>query len=404
MLSVAEAKQRILAGLPLMPVVQVGLNESLGRVLADDVIARTTQPPLAVSAMDGYALRAQDIGNVPVTLDIIEEIPAGHTPAIAVSSGQTARIFTGAPMPAGADTIVIQENTTRDGDRVTIRETAPEGHYVRPAGLDFATGDTLIKAGRLLTARDVGLAAAMNVPWLRVRRRPRVALLTTGDEIVMPGETLGPAQIVSANNFALAALIEATGAEPLTLGIARDNEASLQTLAAAAEGTDLLLTTGGASVGDHDLVQSALAKQGLALDFWRIAMRPGKPLMYGRFGSVPLIGLPGNPVSAMVCAILFLQPALRAMLGLTRDAERTHTAILGHDLGPNDRRQEYLRATLTLNDTGESVATPATKQDSSMFATLARADCLIVRPPDAPPATAGARVEIILLGGGNIGV
>lgn len=404
MLSVAEAKQRILADLPIMPVVQVGLNEALGRVLGDDVVARTTQPPLAVSAMDGYAVRAQDIQNVLVTLDIIEEIPAGLTATKSVSSGQASRIFTGAPMPSGADTVVIQENTTREGNRVTIIESAREGHYVRPAGLDFAAGQTLIKAGRQLTARDVGLAAAMNVPWLRVHRRPRVALLTTGDEIVMPGEALGPAQIVSANNFALAALIEATGAEPLTLGIARDNEASLRTLAAAAEGTDFLVTTGGASVGDHDLVQSALVKQGLALDFWRIAMRPGKPLMFGRFGSVPLIGLPGNPVSAMVCGILFLQPALRAMLGLTQEAERTHTAILGHDLDQNDRRQDYLRATLTTDEASESIATPASKQDSSMFATFASADCLIIRPPNAPPAKAGSRVEIVLLGGGNLGI
>ncbi len=403
MLSVAEAKQRILAGLPLMPVVQVGLNEALGRVLGEDVVARTTQPPLAMSAMDGYAVRAQDIVNVPATLHIIEEVAAGQTPKFPVETGQATRIFTGAPLPDGADAIVIQENTSRDGDQVTVSETAGVGRYIRPAGLDFATGDTLIKAGKQLTARDIGLIAAMNIPWLRVRRRPRVAVLTTGDEIMMPGEALGPAQIVSANNFALAGLIEATGAEPLTLGIARDNEASLQTLAGGAAGTDLLVTTGGASVGDHDLVQSVLSKHGLTLDFWRIAMRPGKPLMFGRFGSVPLIGLPGNPVSAMVCAILFLQPALRTMLGV-RESTRTHTAILGHDLGENDRRQDYLRATLTQDDTGRSVATPATRQDSAMFATLAHADCLIVRPPGAPPAEAGARVEIIPLGGGNLGV
>ena len=403
MLSVAQAKQRILADLPLMPVVQVGLNEALGRVLAEDVIARTTQPPLAMSAMDGYAVRAADITTVPATLRIIEEIAAGQTPTHPVASGQATRIFTGAPLPAGADTIVIQENTTRDGDAVTVSESAKAGHYIRPAGLDFATGDTLIKAGRQLTARDVGLAAAMNVPWLRVRRRPRVAVLTTGDEIMMPGEYLGPSQIVSANNFALAGLIEATGAEPLTLGIARDNEASLQTLAAGAAGTDLLVTTGGASVGDHDLVQSVLSKHGLELDFWRIAMRPGKPLMFGRFGSVPLIGLPGNPVSAMVCGILFLQPALRVMLGLA-DETRTHTAILGQDLRENDRRQDYLRATLTQNEAGEAIATAANRQDSSMFATLAGADCLIVRPPNAPPEKAGSRVEIIPFGGGNLGV
>ncbi len=401
MLSVAEAKQRILADLPVMPVVQVGLNEALGRVLGEDLAARTTQPPLAMSAMDGYAVRAQDIATVPVTLDIIEEIAAGHTASKPVASGQAARIFTGAPLPAGTDTIIIQEDTTRDGDRVTITETVEAGHYVRPAGLDFAAGDRLLKAGKQLTARDIGLAAAMNLPWLPVRRRPRVALLTTGDEIVMPGEPLGPAQIISTNNFALAGLVEATGGEPLTLGIARDNEASLRTLAAAAEGTDLLVTTGGASVGDHDLVQSALTKVGLSLDFWRIAMRPGKPLMFGRFGAVPLIGLPGNPVSAMVCAVLFLQPALRAMLAVSGGAEPVHTAILGRDLPANDRRQDYLRATLTIGDDGEPIATPAQRQDSSMFATLAAAGCLVVRAPSAPPAKAGSRVEIIPLGGGS---
>jgi molybdopterin molybdotransferase len=403
-ISVDEALERILAELPVMPAEQVCLTEALGRVLAEDVAARVTQPPLAVSAMDGYAVRAADVARVPADLTVVAEVPAGRYVEREIGPGEAARIFTGAPLPPGTDAIVIQEDTTRDGDTVTVTEGCEAGHYVRPAGLDFSTGDILLEAGRVLTARDIGLAAAMNVPWLRVRRQPRVAILATGDEIVLPGEATGPTRIVSSNSFALDGLIRSCGGIPVSLGIAGDNAESLRRLAAAAHGVDFLVTTGGASVGDHDLVQSVLGESGLEIDFWQIAMRPGKPLMFGRFGDVPMLGMPGNPVSSMVCAVLFLRPALIGMLGVARRDRHRDFAVLGSDLDENDRRQDYLRATLSWTDTGERVATPFPRQDSSMFSRLAMADCLVIRPPHAPATTAGERVEIILLGGNLSGI
>ncbi|NNG02811.1 MAG: molybdopterin molybdotransferase MoeA [Inquilinus sp.] len=395
MISVEEAERRILAGFEVLPAELVALPEALGRVLAADVASRITQPWAAVSAMDGYAVRAADIDPVPAVLTQIGSVPAGASFDGSVGPGQCVRIFTGAPLPAGADTIVIQEDADADGDQVTVREGAALGTYVRPAGLDFAAGDVLLEAGRLLTARDIGLAAAMNHPWLRVRRRPRVAILATGDEIVMPGEPVGPSQIVSSNGPALAALVTACGGTPVGLGVARDERESLIAMAAGAAGCDLLLTTGGASVGEHDLIREVLGDAGLELDFWKIAMRPGKPLMFGRIGATPMLGLPGNPVSSMVCALLFVRPALLRLLGVARPEPLTATAILGRDLPANDRRQDYLRGRLERDDAGRPVATPFDLQDSSVFSGLAAADCLVVRPPHAPPAKAGDTVPAI---------
>ena len=402
MIPVAEARQRILADLAVMPAEQVGLNEALGRVLAEDVVSRRTQPPQAVSAMDGYAVRAADVANVPASLTVIGAAPAGDPFDGSVDAGQAVRIFTGAAVPAGADAIVIQEDTERGGDTVIVKESAAAGHYVRPAGLDFRAGDVLLKAGRVLNARDVGLAAAMNVSWLKVRRRPRVALLATGDEIALPGEDLGPSDIVSSNTFALDGLVRASGGVPVTLGIAADNEASIRALAEGAKGADILVTTGGASVGDHDLVQAALDDVGLKVDFWQIAMRPGKPLIFGRLGTAPMLGFPGNPVSSMVCGMLFLRPALATMLGIADVEPRLETAILGADLGENDRREDYLRATLARDSDGNRIATPFPLQDSSNFSRLVEADCLVVRAPHAPLAKAGELVSYIALGGGLI--
>ncbi|MFQ5970699.1 MAG: gephyrin-like molybdotransferase Glp [Alphaproteobacteria bacterium] len=404
MISVDDALGRILAPLTPMPAEQVGISGALGRVLAADVAARTTQPPVAVSAMDGYAVRAADVANVPARLEIVGEVPAGQTYDGEVSIATAVRIFTGAPVPSGADAIVIQEDTTRDGNRVVVRERAEAGTYIRPTGLDFSEGDVLLKENHLMTARDVGLAAAMNVSWLAVRRKPRVAILATGDEVVLPGDPMGPARVVSSNNFSLAALVEAAGGVAITLGIAADDPASLSAMASGAAGADFLVTTGGASTGDHDLVQSVLSEHGLKVDFWRIAMRPGKPLMFGHFGDVPMLGLPGNPVSTVVCGILFLVPAIERMLGLARPAEPKRTAILGCDVDANDRRQDYLRATLSYGADGDAIATPFPIQDSSMFARMAEASCLVVRAPHAPPAPAGTRVEIIPLKGGSVGI
>ena len=398
LLPVAEAQQRIIDAVSPMPAEQISLTGGLGRVLAQDIAARRDQPPMAVSAMDGYAVRAADVENLPAILNVVGYAPAGSAFDGVVGPGDAVRIFTGAPVPEGADTIVIQENTEQSGETVRVLEgTAPVGRFIRPAGLDFATGDILMKRGKVLTARDVGLAAAMNVPWLSVHRKPRISILATGDEIVMPGDPIGRDQIVSSNALSLAAFITALGGAPLDLGIAPDEEDGLKALAAGAGGSDILVTTGGASVGDHDLVQRVLGDIGLEVDFWRIAMRPGKPLMFGRIGGTYLIGLPGNPVSSLVCAIMFLAPAIRTMLGIADVLPRKLSARLGTDLPENDEREDYLRASLTRDANGELVATPYGKQDSSMFATIARADALVVREPFAKPAKAGEPVEYIPL-------
>ena len=400
LLPVAEAQQRIISAMSPLPAEQIPLSKGLGRVLAEDVQSRRTQPPAAVSAMDGYAVRAIDVATLPTTLQIVGYAPAGHAFDGTVGPGEAVRIFTGAPLPDGANTIVIQENTEKVDNTIRIIEgEAPSGRFVRPAGLDFLTGDILLTSGTVLTARDIGLAAAMNVPWLMVRRKPRISILATGDEIVMPGDPAGRNQIVSSNALSLAAFILAQGGEPLDLGIAPDEKEGLRSLASGASGSDILLTTGGASVGDHDLVQSVLSEIGLEVDFWRIAMRPGKPLMFGRMGNTYLIGLPGNPVSTLVCALIFVAPALRLLLGMTDIMPQPLNAILGSHLRENDEREDYLRATLSRNDSGELVATPFDKQDSSMFATIARSDALVIRAPFAAAAQPGDLVNIIPLDG-----
>lgn len=400
MLSVAEARERIVRALPLMPAESVAVTAAAGRVLAEDVTSRRTQPPFDVSAMDGWACRQADLATLPSFLKPIGEAAAGGRHEGVVGPGECVRIFTGAPLPEGADAIVIQEDADLQGDgRLKVREAPKPGQWIRRAGLDFAAGEVLLAAGRLLGPSDVALAAAMNVPWLTVRRKPRIAVLATGDELVRPGEPIGPNQIVSSNNIGLAALIEAHGGTAVDLGIARDTEADLRGKAAAATGCDLLLTLGGASVGEHDLIHKILGGGGAGIDFWRIAMRPGKPLMFGRAtlesGSIPLLGLPGNPVSALVCGHNFLIPALRAMLGLDWQPQ-LETAVSGSDLAENDRREDYLRATLR-QDEGRLVATAFDRQDSSMLRLLSDADCLIIRPPLAPALKAGDAVQILRL-------
>ena len=400
MITVAEAAARIVAALSPLPAEQVPVAAGLGRVLAADAVSRRTQPPMAVSAMDGYAVRAADVARLPAELRVVGYAQAGGSHEGTIGPGEAARIFTGAPVPAGADTIVIQENTEAADGRVRVVDgKAPVGRFIHRAGLDFAAGDALLPAGRVLTARDVGLAAAMNLPWLKVRRRPRIAILATGDEIVMPGEPVGPNQIVSSNALALAAFVTAAGGEPVDLGIAPDSADALKAMAAGARGADMLVTTGGASVGDHDLVQRVLGEVGLEVDFWKIAMRPGKPLMFGAIGGVPMLGLPGNPVSTMVCATLFLWPAMRALLGADTTETRFVRARLGRALGENDEREDYLRATLRHEPGGGLVATPFDAQDSSMSALMARADALVVRAPHAPPAAAGDEVSVLPLTG-----
>jgi len=403
MLSVDEAFEKVLSGFAPIGCESVALSDGLGRVLAEDVTARLTQPPKDVSAMDGYAVRGSDVVDVPVTLAQIGESQAGCGFDGTVSAGETVRIFTGAPLPAGADTIIIQEVTEADGDQVLIKETAPTGDFVRPAGLDFRTGEVLLTTGKVLSARDIGLCAAMNVPWLTVRRKPRVAILATGDEVVMPGDPLGPDQIVSSNSLALAAYVDVMGGLPVNLGIVRDTMDSLRETLAGAKGADLLVTIGGASVGDYDLVQKVMGEEGLDLNFYKVAMRPGKPLIFGHLGDIPILGLPGNPVSVGVTSALFLQAAMDVMLGIERAAGTLETAKLGRDLPKNGPRQDYMRARLVTGDDGELTALPFDGQDSSMMARFAEADCLVIRTPHAEPATQGERVEILRMHGGRSG-
>jgi molybdopterin molybdotransferase len=396
MISVEEARGRILDTLQPTPAEVVALAQAWNRVTAVDVVARLTQPPSDVSAMDGYALRASD-GALGAALTVIGAAPAGHPFDGRVGSGEAVRLFTGSVVPAGADTILLQEDATRDGNSVRVNEAVAAGRHIRRAGQDFAAGDVVVPAGRRITARDVGLAAAANHPWLTVHRRPHVAILATGDEIVMPGEPIPPGGIVSSNSHALAALVRAVGGEPMILPIARDEHAAIGAVADAVAGMDMLVTTGGASVGDHDLVIAALQARGMTLDFWQIAMRPGKPLLFGRLGATPVLGLPGNPVSAMVCAILFLLPALSRLSGLPAAPPPVSTAVLGAALKANDHRADHLRATVSTDPRGGIVVTPFAVQDSAMLRRLAHADALILRAPHAAALAAGAEVGIIRL-------
>ncbi len=399
MLPVADARAKILDRFAPLPLETVSLAEGTGRVLAEALVSRRTQPASDVSAMDGYAVRGEDVAQAPVTLRQIGTAPAGHSFDGTVGPGETVRIFTGAPVPAGADTVVMQENTKAEGERITINQAAKAGAFVRPAGLDFAEGQSLLDAGVRLGARELGLAAAMNRPWLSVHRRPVVALLATGDEVVMPGDPVGRDQLVSSNTHALAAFVTAMGGLPRNLGIAPDRPEALHRMVAGAAGADLLVTTGGVSVGQHDIVADALGEVGFELDFWKIAMRPGKPLMFGRWRDVPLLGLPGNPVSTVVCAVLFLGPILERLLGLPAGSPHAVPAELGRDLPANDQREDYMRSGLERRADGALVAMPFDRQDSSMMATLARADALAIRPPNAPPARAGDPIDVIPLDG-----
>jgi molybdopterin molybdotransferase len=403
MITVEDALARVLASAEApLDEERVALEAAHGRVVARDLAALRTQPPFANSAMDGYALRAADALDAATTLTVVGESAAGRAFGGAVGPGQAIRIFTGAPMPEGADAIVVQEEVRREGDRVALMGSVATGDNLRPVGMDFREGEALILAGRRLTPRDVALAAAGNHADLPVRRRARVAILATGDELVAPGGALGPAQIIASNNFAVAGVVAACGGVPIDLGIAIDTIAALdQAIGRARDAeADVLVTLGGASVGDHDLVQKALIAAGMELGFWRIAMRPGKPLMHGRLGVMRVLGFPGNPTSSMVCAVLFLRPLLRALHGEPdAGADPSEPGRLGADLVANGPRQDYMRATLARGADGLPVATPSASQDSSLVKTIARADGLIVRPPRAEAAKAGEACRIIAFEG-----
>jgi molybdopterin molybdotransferase len=399
LMPVADALSAVLAGAEPLAEEMVALDEAHHRVLARDIAALRTQPPQAMSAMDGYAVRSADADHVAARFKVIGEVAAGRPFDKRIGAGEAVRIFTGGVLPEGADAVVIQEDTVVEGGGITITEAAVAGRHIRPAGIDFRKGDVLLARGIRLTDRDLSLAAGMNYPELAVRRRPKVAILATGDELVMPGATPGPGQIVYSNGYALRALARDEGAETIDLGIAADTlEATKLGIRRAHDlGANILITTGGASVGDHDLVKRSLEAEGVTMAFWRIAMRPGKPMMHGRLDAMRVIGLPGNPVSSYVCGFLFLVPLIRTLLGRADIHHARESALLGRDLAANDLREDYLRARLEVRSDGALIATPVNQQDSSLLGNLAAAQALVIRPPFAPKAAAGSACDILRL-------
>jgi len=395
---VAEALERLLDGAAPLAGESVALLEAVDRVLAEPVVALRTQPPFNASAMDGYATRAADVASVPSRLSVIGMAPAGRSFDGSVGERQAVRIFTGAPLPEGADTIVIQENVRDLGDgHIEVTEPTAEWRNIRRIGLDFSKGDVLLETGRVLDPAALSLAASANHPTVTVVRRPLVAIIATGDELLPPGSELGPDQIISSNAYGVAAAAQSVGARALDLGIAADRRDAIAALVqkAVAAGADVIVTLGGASVGDHDLIHDVLTGEGMELGFWKIAMRPGKPLMFGRLGAIKCIGLPGNPVASLVCSQLFLKPLL-ARLGGRDHRQDIRPARLGAAMPANDLRQDYVRAVVREDKDG-LVATPFSIQDSSMLRMLADANGLIVRAPYAPASAAGDTCSVLML-------
>ena len=390
MISVKDALNHLFTLVSPLDTETVDLRQANGRVLRHAATAQRDQPPFAASAMDGYALR-QDQVQIGAQFTVIGEAAAGHRFERTLKPGEAVRIFTGAPVPAGANHVVIQEDVNREGDQITLLDTLGNGANIRPAGGDFHKGDPM-HAPRLLGPSDIALLASMNVPQVQVTRKPRIALLSTGDELVIPGEAPGPDQIIASNTFGLDAMLRTLGAEPRILPIARDNRVSLKAAISLSEGADMLVTIGGASVGDHDLVADVAAEMGLARSFYKVAMRPGKPLMAGRLGDMALVGLPGNPVSAMVCGHIFLTPMIRLMLGLGAAPAARKAATLTTNLPANGPREHYMRA----NVTDRHIA-PADRQDSSLLSVLAQANALMIRPPNDQNRTTGEVVDYIPL-------
>lgn len=401
MITVQDAKERIYQSFQPIGPETISLAQAAGRILAESLFARRTQPPANVSAMDGYAVRIPDCLSPSSRLRVIGSAPAGQAFNSILSKNEAVRIFTGAVIPEGADTVVIQENTKLDNDLLEILQVPDLAANIRLKGQDFFIGQRLYEGGELLMPRDIALIAAMNIPWLQVRRKPRIAILATGDELVLPGDPLERIdQIVSTNSLSIAALVKSLGGDITDLGILPDDLEALQKALSAAQGHDLLITLGGASVGEHDIIRKLFDAKDSSLDFWKIAMRPGKPLLMGRWKDLPILGLPGNPVSALMCGMLFLPAALAGLTGSELPYEDLLPARLMGELKANDLRQDYMRAEIIDNLGDESGALwvqPFPKQDSSMLSTLARADVLIVRPPHDPARHYGEPIQILPL-------
>jgi molybdopterin molybdotransferase len=398
-----QALQLILRDATALSSEIVPLRQAAGRVLGADLAALRTQPPFDASAMDGYGVRQPDIANLPATLKVVGQSAAGHPFDGVIGTDEAVRIFTGAPVPRQIDTVIIQENTIAENDSVRILQGAPEGKFIRRAGLDFSAGEILLKKGCVLDPQSISLAASMNHQHLEVFRKPIVAIQATGDELVMPGNPLKAGEIIASNSFALASIVENAGGRIIDMGIAKDNLESLTSHAQSAidQGADMIVTIGGASVGDHDLILPAMQEMGFEFIFSKIAMRPGKPFLFAKYQKngkdIRLLGLAGNPVSSIVAGQIFVRPLVNALAGLPSQKGEPVPAILGKDLDANDERQEYMRATVETNNEGKFIASPFEAQDSSMLANLTRADCLLVRPINAPPAKAGDACEVVLL-------
>ena len=400
LIPVSEALARVLAQAhPLPADPKVLLAEAHGRVLTSDLAALRTQPAASLSAMDGYAVRAVDVATAPVQLKLIGEVAAGHPLEACIAANETARIFTGGVLPSGADTVVVQENASREQDLILVQKPARPGQHVRVKGLDFHCGDVLLRKGHRLSDRDLALAAAINHAHVPVHRRPKIAMFGTGDELIMPGSTPGVGQVVYSNAYAVMPLARREGCDVIDLGIVADRiEDTIAAVRRARDlGADVLVTSGGVSVGDYDLVQQALGSEGLALSFWKVALRPGRPMLHGQLSAMHVLGLPGNPVSAYVCAVMFLVPLIQRLAGRGDHAHRLEPALLACDIKENDERTDYMRAHLAPQENGLPLVTPAPVQDSSMLSTLAAADCLLIREPNAPAAKVGSPCSILRL-------
>ncbi|WHO71403.1 gephyrin-like molybdotransferase Glp [Rhizobium sp. BT03] len=399
LLPVTEALSRLLSrARPVAISETLPLAEAVGRILAVDLKAGITQPPFNASAMDGYALRRDDAPEPGAVLKVIGTSSAGHAFEGNVGKGETVRIFTGAPVPSGADSVLLQEDAEKIEGGIRTNFPVRQGQHVRPRGQDFTEGEAVLSAGTVLDFSRLTVAAGMNRPDVEILKRPLIAILATGDELLPPGSTPGPSQIIASNTFGIAALARKAGADVLDLGIVPDDKARITAAIDMARDAqaDVIVTLGGASVGDHDLVQATLIEAGMQLDFWRIAMRPGKPLMVGSFGETHVLGLPGNPVSSLVCSLLFLEPLIRKLASLP-PVQREAMVEAAVTLRANDHRQDYIRAKLSKSAAGNWLTEPFGKQDSSMMKVFAQADCLIIRPPHAPELPAGAPCPVMLL-------